>query len=538
MLYNMKYVKRAKISILRQPVKSLILLLLTFILGTIVSGAISVTAAIRNTDENLRRNLPPIVSFVHDWEERMSYNVYETMDIGQVLVDWAEFEPITTDILHQIADLSYVNRYYQWTVQRLYSSDMQLYIPTGANDLTNSQACGQLQNGQNDCYSASQLFDLVGTSDDKPMEMQMGLVELIAGQTFENYEMYQAENVFPVMISTSFAEINHLNIGSTFSMIDSEQREMAWWWDWVEIDIEQLTNQYYQFKVIGLFEVAEQQYIRPGYELQAANIQRVFLNRIYIPMSGMEQIKDVVLETRELVWGSDLVGEENSDVIIILNDPLELESFKEAVEELLPRFWYVDDLTNSFDNFSSSMEMMHEISNWILWATIGATIIILVLLLTLFLYDRRHEVGIYLALGEKRQKIILQIISETVVIAFIGITFAIFTGNILSNELSHDMLRTEIAEIERERQLATSPLDQWGPTAHFSGGGVALDHFNFVQPLSPEAALDMFDTSLSAGTILLLYVVGLGTTIVATGMPVLYVAKMNPKKILLQSKIQ
>jgi len=64
---DMNFFKRAMISILRRPVKTLILLLLVLILGTVITGAISVEGAINNTDANLRRQMRPIVSIDLDW---------------------------------------------------------------------------------------------------------------------------------------------------------------------------------------------------------------------------------------------------------------------------------------------------------------------------------------------------------------------------------------------------------------------------------------------------------------------------------------
>ena len=62
----MNLLERAKTSITRQPVKSLVLLMLIFILGTLTAGAIAVNGAINNTDANLRRNMQPILSLTFD----------------------------------------------------------------------------------------------------------------------------------------------------------------------------------------------------------------------------------------------------------------------------------------------------------------------------------------------------------------------------------------------------------------------------------------------------------------------------------------
>ena len=311
-----------------------------------MSSAISITTAIRNTDEHLRRSLPPIVSFAEDGEARTSYNVV----VDDTVVEWVEHEPLTMDIIHQIVELPYVSHYYYTRAVSLQSPYIQQYTPVGADDLSISFSCWDLPTGGMDCFPLSEVFRFIGTSDYKPIEMQQGLVQLVAGRTFENYERYQIENVFPTIISTSFAQLNGFNIGSTFSL--NNYRRNEWLWEW--FDPEYGHSHYYQFEVIGFFEVEEQQYIQRGYERNAANLQHAALNRIYAPNSVIEEVRNIINQrSYELLsgeeWFDSWINEEPTFMgLIVLNDPLELENFREAAEEMLPRFWYVDDLTNSY----------------------------------------------------------------------------------------------------------------------------------------------------------------------------------------------
>ena len=86
----MDALKRSTTSLLRQPVKTIVLFLLIFILGTVTAGAISAVAAITNTDTNLRRQLRPLITFEIDqdavhaaWEAGGGYH-YEFTSPGAV----------------------------------------------------------------------------------------------------------------------------------------------------------------------------------------------------------------------------------------------------------------------------------------------------------------------------------------------------------------------------------------------------------------------------------------------------------------------
>jgi len=69
----MNLFKRSMTSITRNLGKTIILLILVFILGSVIAGAISVYGAIHNTDMNLRRNMRPIVSIGTDGGALMEY---------------------------------------------------------------------------------------------------------------------------------------------------------------------------------------------------------------------------------------------------------------------------------------------------------------------------------------------------------------------------------------------------------------------------------------------------------------------------------
>jgi len=90
----MNVFKRALTSIIRTPIKSIVLFLAIFILGTAVSGAISVGNAIHTTDSSLRRNMRPVVTISFDWEAYVQHE----RETGE----WASFEPLSPEIIYEI----------------------------------------------------------------------------------------------------------------------------------------------------------------------------------------------------------------------------------------------------------------------------------------------------------------------------------------------------------------------------------------------------------------------------------------------------
>ena len=170
------------------------------------------------------------------------------------------------------------------------------------------------------------------------------------------------------------------------------------------------------------------------------------------------------------------------------------------------------------------MSTLQNIRNWVFYGSIGATILILSLLITLFLYDRRQEMGIYLALGEKKNKIIFQILLEIMVIAFIGITLAVFTGHLISSHLSQNMLENEL-------------LVQLGERGRTSDNGAELTILDRLgistNMMSAEELMASFEISLDTRTVGLFYMVGLGVIALSTIIPVTYVLTLSPQQALI-----
>lgn len=537
----MNFLKRATTSMLRQPVKFMVLLLLVFVLSTVMSGAISAVTAITNTEAHLRRQMRPIVTFEVDheavntaWEEAGGYWHIEEIEGGSSMeqrgADWPTVLPITVELISEIASLPQVE-YYHYAVTSFIDTQLNEYLPAGAESTTGGSIC--IWNPEtDDCFEALTIDNLNqkvirGTSDDEPFEMREGLIELVSGNNFSNPQQHQLTAAYPVLVSSGFAQVNGFSIGSTFSLWSRVHRVDEIDWSVTEPSWENalFDQRYFEFEIIGLFDVVP---FETDDDWLEANRQRELANRIFTTNAAAEAIQSFEVEGQ--IAASEAAGEASwfdpetwnfqMETNILLTDPLELEAFVATVTDYLPEFWTVVDLTGSFDEISTSMETVNQIADGILLTAVGATILILSLLITLFLKDRRHEMGIYLALGEKRLKIIFQVLFEVVTIAVIGMTFSIFMGNLISSNISREMIRTELSQ-PVEHDPWRSPWDL--EIADLGLGG----------HLSPEEVVEAFDTSLSVNAIVLLYGVGLGTVVVSTLIPIVYVVRLKPKKVLL-----
>ena len=505
----------------------MILLILIFILGTIITGAIAVENAITNTDANLRNGMRPIISFEQD------NNAIIDEDIA--------IEPLTAEIVRQMGALPQVNQF-SYSVHALLATQQLNSVEMGGGHEFTIGGAGDFHG----------TFNIQGTSTEELLEMREGLIELAEGRgEFTSSELNSSNAPFPIIISQEVAQLNNLTVGSIIDL-DSEimhpqpaQFGLGGAWDesWNANPENIFATENFQFEVIGLFNIVEDEEIESGSPesldtmFREWQMNNTFFSSNYVAEQLKNfQITNMIEAARELLDGTDMTVEEifsadffgaetHVESVMELSDPRYLEEFRVAAEEILPDHWYVTDLSNAFDDISSSMETMQGIASWILWVALGATLLILSLLITLFLRDRRYEMGVYSALGERKAKVITQILLEIVATAFVGITFAIFTGSIISETMSRSMLRNHLTT-QQDAEDANMLLMSFG-------SGNNLERMGFSNDMTADEMLEAFEISLDAQTVGMFYAIGLGAVVLSTIVPVLYIVTLNPKKVLM-----
>jgi len=518
----MNFYKRGVTSIKRRPGKSMILLMLVFILGTIITGAIAVENAITNTNTNLRNSMRPIVSF--------------EPDNALLIDDDITIESITAELVRQIGALPQVNQYNYSISTFIGTQQLNNYELEG-----NSVIGGLLNN-----------FTFQGSSTEELFEMQEGVLELAGGRdSFTSEELSGSNDTFPIIISQELAQLNNLSVGSIIDLDFDIMRLQPFifglggeWDDSFNYNPENIfATESFSFEIIGIFNIVEDEELDPN-SPEAFNAQfqawqmnnRIFTPNYVAEQLGIFQTANMNEIIAELIEGTEITleefllefGEEGTPVesIMELTDARYLEEFRVAAEEILPEHWYVTDLANAFNDISSSMETMQGIASWVLWVALGATLLILSLLITLFLRDRRYEMGVYSALGERKTKVISQILLEVVATAFIGITLAVFTGSIISETMSRSMLRNHLVAQQEanDSNMFMVSLD-----------GNNLERMGFSNDMTTDEMLEAFEITLNIQTVGMFYAIGLGAVVLSTIVPVLYIVTLNPKKVLMGS---
>lgn len=471
----MSFIKRAWISIIRRPSKSIILLLIIFILGNIIAGAISIRQGALSTQIALQKKMFPAVVLEEDTVsviEDYGNKYYENEDyLNNIQLGYDEI----TELVKKLGSLPQVE-YYNYS----------------SSAIATTKSFKPYNNGN--LYST--YFDLAGTCNPEHIDFPTNSSKLIEGRHFTQDEIDNLSYV--AIISKKLADTNNLTCNSTMTM-----------------DIQTVEDGnpiFVDLKVVGIFE--PQGEVMEGLEDNRDN-------QIYMPNILIDKItKD--LDSVADFSSTGLTSPNLYDIVFLLKDSSQIDAFEQSGQQYLPKYYTWADNKVSYEFFATPMESMKWIASVVLLAIIGAAIIILSLLITLFLRDRRHEIGILLAIGERKIKIVGQIVLEIALISIIAISLSLFSGNILSSAVSDKMLNDQITAQEEQ-------LEQIGYMSISS----LLDFMGYSNDISSEDLREIYKVPLDVNVICLYYIIGILTVIISTIIPLIYVTRLKPKKILM-----
>ena len=502
----MNYFRRAWLCLWRLPVKTGILFGIFFLSSVVMLGTLLARQGISQVEQDLLSRLPSIST--PQWTHPFYDDPWE---LRQVLVE----QRLSSDLVQQIGNISGVQAF-----------DASLNVSAFSSELRQSGSAGEVD--MLSVYTNS--FELRGVSNPEITEVEAGIIELVYGRVFAPEEIHSNRRV--AVVSEVFARENNFSVGSTFELFNSVH-------DYPKMGFEgggnftilrhleefMLANEVLEFEIIGIFDFIAQTDM-DDLDLFMGDSLEQLKSTIYIPFQVAEDIFQFQYENLTPffdewaeIYGTqvvDLIPEfPRLDVLFILESVYDIAPFYDQVSALLPEYWELVDNRLLFEDVINTMDEMRTVSNFILVMVSSAFTIALTLLIWLFLYDRRQEIGIYRALGSSSKHIILQILSE-IGLLFLGATtlsfaFGRFFAQMMGNYLTRMSFNREVT------------LSSWLPRN--------LDLVNIAW-IYEQQSLFIYDISLRPGTLLLFMGIGSIVLLLPSILIFTYILKFNPKDLL------
>lgn len=339
-----------------------------------------------------------------------------------------------------------------------------------------------------------------GTTDQDPMEFMMSL----QGNKFEEFETGTRElasgempdELDECIVSTDLAELNNIQIGDTYTFT-GELRNM-------EEGTNHITT--YTLKVVGTYYDVTDEYLEGG-------MQNAFTNR-----------RNEILTTYDTVvqeMQSDMKGIKIG-VTYYLKEPSLLDEFAEEVyAKGLPETFDVTTDEATYNKIVGPVEGLKGIAVTFLVVVLIFGSIIIALLSSVAIRERKYEIGVLRAMGMKKWKVALGLWAEILMITLVCLILGLGTGRLAAQPITNSLLAEQIKAAETaEEQQSNDGMMLMGPMK----SNTTVD----AEPLSD------IDISIEFATILQIICISILLTSFAGIISISRITKYEPIKILME----
>jgi len=345
---------------------------------------------------------------IEDYKSRFGSEVDISMDMeklitenegagGQINLDTSQF--ITTKQYIDFGQSKYIKSFYLASSLDTSSSTLKALDE-------DAEMSGTMVGGPADFKMPT--IRLIGNTDINQLsEFEDGTRKIAEGRMYENQN--------ECIVSEEFAELNNITIGQEIEVDDISATETA----------------SMKLKVVGIYADYTKAY--PNEFMKIAFLNR--RNEILMSFDTLSSITEGVgLQTAAKYF---------------LKEPSMLDAFENETRELgLGDYYNVTTDEASYNKIVGPVLGLSKIAFTFLFIVIILGSIILILLSTLSIRERKYEIGVLRAMGMKKKSVVLGLLSEMIIITTICLCLGLSIGAIVAQPVADTLLdkQVEIAE--------------------------------------------------------------------------------------------
>lgn len=374
----MGFIKRAGLYCFRQRFKTVILFLVLTIIATFMLTGIAIRDAAKGATADVQTAIGGKIMLDIDTDRHMG---------GGQQNQWGTTYTYNGDyITNGIVDaIRKVDGVVDYNVE-----ESEGYFGAGVNFKYLPAALGlsYTQYGEASSYTAT-------LSSEKCKAFQSGKYKLVEGRHITTDDKYTC------LISKELADYNKLSVGDKIKMYSLDSDAIS------------------EFEIVGIFDGTE------GTSGNALTVDEISANCGYVDYAGIQDIF------------KDDYDEGYSQLTIYVEDPVSIQNVYDkisALPELKGKTLNLSIDTDEYDVVSTPLESLQKLVNTTIVIISVVSVVILTLLLTIWIRGRKKEIGILLSIGKSKVNIILQIFTETFVVAVVAFAASIPFSNLIAEK--------------------------------------------------------------------------------------------------------
>ena len=460
----MSTLKRAFLYTMRKKTKTLILFLVLVTISTFILTGLSIYKAADDSALSLRQSVGGSIRLELDENNRKNWQYQQAA--GGMLVDYVG-APITDEDIQKIMSIDGIKAYNGLGDGSVFAKDFSFISGFSFGAGSDYSRLPSVTDSEYFNFFTRKAFQLV-----------------------EGRHIKEGDD-HVVLISTAIAEKNALKLGDTIT---------------VQCCYDSGNYPDVSLTIIGIYAYEADN------EFNTTSTDK--RNRLIIDHKAMQEIMQ-----------RDVIQYDNG-VDFYVDDPREMEKIASQIKAL-DLDW--DSFTLTMDNsayeaVASPLTAMQNLIVWLIVGCVAVSVGILVLILSMWIKQRRHETGILLSVGISKSRIILQYTVEVLMIAIVAFGLSFFTSNLISQGVS-DLIFHQVSE--------SQPL----PEIELPDDGTEyLDITGQYIPYDTSNVETLESVQVTVSPDYLLYIYIFGTLLIAFSVSAasISVIQMKPKKILSQ----
>ncbi|MDR0591533.1 MAG: ABC transporter permease [Candidatus Nomurabacteria bacterium] len=478
--------KRSWLSTVRKPSRTVILMLVLFVMANMLLATIAIKGAVSESVKYAKETLGGVVYLQPDMEslreKAMANNGLEN-STQRVRI---ERPSISIETAKKIADSEYVKDY-TYSIQTSANASGFELVETEQQQMRdrikNSGDINRPGGASGGFSFASGDTSIVGINSFAFItDVETGNMKLSDGKIFD-------ENTEDgVVVSADLASHNSLKVGSTIKLNTTAE-----------------TPEEVSLKIIGIFENTNDSY---DPNTIYANIDTAAKLSSDSSNLGVQSVKYY------------LVNAEDKDAFVA--------EAKAKYPSLETDGLKIDIDTSAYDQMVGPIESVGSFATTILWVVVIASIVIITLIVTINVKDRRYEMGVLLSLGAKRTNILGQVLLELVLVGTVAFALSIGTGTFIARAMGDGLLKQQVAMNEDSQEQGFGRGQNAGA---MRGGGRMMMGGAPASQRSVEVIKEI-DVNASMGDYVTLFAAGYAVLIVALVLPSINILRYQPKTIL------
>ncbi len=460
----MNTLKRAFLYTMRKKTKTLILFLVLVTISTFILTGLSIYKAADDSALSLRQSVGGSIRLELDENNRKNWQYQQAA--GGMLVDYVG-APITDEDIQKIMSIDGIKAYNGLGDGSVFAKDFSFISGFSFGAGSDYSRLPSVTDSEYFNFFTRKAFQLV-----------------------EGRHIKEGDD-HVVLISTAIAEKNALKLGDTITV-------QCCYDSGIYPDV--------TLTIIGIYAYEADN------EFNTTSTDK--RNRLIIDHKAMQEIMQ-----------RDVIQYDNG-VDFYVDDPREMERIASQIKAL-DLDW--DSFTLTMDNsayeaVASPLTAMQNLIVWLIVGCVAVSVGILILILSMWIKQRRHETGILLSVGISKSRILLQYTVEVLMIAIVAFGVSFFTSSLISQGVS-DLIFHQVSESQPLPEIELP--DDGTEYLDITGQYIPYDTSNME-------TLESVQVTVSPDYLLYIYIYGTLLIAFSVSAASISVIQMKPKKILSQ----